>query len=200
MKALFRAGLILVLNVLTVAAAPAPAHSQTFTRLAFQDGKDTKVVGLCLQLHEPDDPAKPTLWQGPLSIAGSSGSCNIAASLISSVFLSSTGRLAVLVSVSGSKTTVGFFNTHTCAGKWPPVTAFSSGVFIQRNLLELHPACEAAKIGYSCSAASVYRLSDSSAPVRLAADSLALTKEIFGVAFTGSRIFEHPPASFVPAK
>ena len=185
-----------LLALLAAATSCFPAHSQTFTRLSFQDGKETTAAaGLRLQLHDPDNPASPTLWQGPLSISSGSVPCEAHVSLVRDVFVSSTGKLAVVVSISGSNTFVDFFNPHTCARKWPTLSAFSGGASVDGDRLSLLPACEAMGRTYSCSAASVLRLRDDVPPVRLPAASRALTRRTFGIAFTGSRTLLHPPTS-----
>jgi hypothetical protein len=170
------------------------AHAQIFTKLDFRANGATEAAGLHLMLAGPDKPANPDLWEGPLTIAHRSTPCSVDASLIQSAYLSSTGRLVVVVSVSGSNTFVHFYDTATCASRWPPIKAFTQGVNVEGTLLKLAAACACEEPGKpcTCTAGAVYRLSEIAAPIYQPFASRALTRSEVGVGFSGTRRIAHP--------
>ena len=198
---LLTAALLLIAMSLVPLRSRAQAFQKlTFQKLVFQAGQETTIAGLRFRLEDPDNPSSPTLWQGPLSIASGSTSCTVDASLIRDVYLSASGKLLLVVSLSGSSTYVAFFNPATCARKWAPIKAFTQSVSVEGNQLLLLPACACEVKGQpcSCSAGRVYALQDNSPPLLQPASSRALTKSKLGIAFTGTRSFAHPPASSTP--
>lgn len=184
---------ILLLLLLTIGAA----NAQSFTRLTFQEGHETEAVGLRLTLAEPNKPTNPDLWEGPLTVAHGGTHCAVDDSLIQDVYLSSTGKLLVVVSISGSNTFVRLFDPLTCASRWREIKTFTHGVTVEGTHLKLAPACACEQPGKpcSCTAGLVYRLSNDSAPAYLPAQSRALTRRALGVGFTGTRRLAHPGES-----
>lgn len=189
MRVLRPAGLLTVLCLASLAA-----RAQGFHHLSFQTEKDTVVAGFHLRLAEPDHPAKPTLWQGPLTVAHGSSSCQVEASLIRDVYLSAGSKVLVVISVSGSSTSVEFFRAADCSQTWPRLKAATGGVKIEGNRLTMLPACECPAPGRpcSCTAGSVYTLSEDRPSRHLTAESNALNRRLLGRSFTGTMTVAHP--------
>lgn len=175
-------------------AFASPVRSKTFEKLRFRDGADTVVGSLYLRLSGPDDPANPTLWQGPLRITRNGKSCEARVSLVSAVWVASESVPAIVVTENGSITYVQFVDTSSCAQKWPRIKAFTEDVRVLPDRLEILPGCTCDKTEApcSCSAARVYKLQVDRAPTLLAQASRRLTKQVLGVEFSGNRNVLHP--------
>lgn len=154
-------------------------------------------------LDEPDDPAHPSVFEGPLRIAvaprgdaGATEPCDVDASLISAVFAPSTGAggPVVVVSQTGSLTSIQLVDPGTCRERWPKIEVFTEGVRVAGRLLEILPGCEGEgkDAPASCSAGRVLALDPERGPTLLPLESRALTKSILGVEFDGSRRVVHP--------
>ena len=185
---------------LMLVCATQAADAQSFTKLSFQPGQDITASGYRLRLEEPDNPSKPTLWQGPLTVTHGTTQCKVDASLIRDAYLSPTAKLLVVVSISGSNTFVQFFRSENCTRAWPQIKAFTEGIKIEGTRLTVLPACECPVPDKpcSCSAGAVYRVSDNQPPRRLTTESNALNRRRLGQAFTGTKTLAHPPSPPAP--
>ena len=64
-----------------------PAESPDgFQPLVFSDQQATRFAGHSFRLEGPDQPDKPTAWQGPLTIATGEKSCDANLSLVTAVY------------------------------------------------------------------------------------------------------------------
>lgn len=171
-----------------------PAYSQTFQKQVFRVGQDTVVGSHRFRLEGPDNPDAPTVWEGPLRITNGKTTCESPVSLVGSVWAQSGAKFAIVVADSGSSTYVHFIDTLSCGAKWPRIKAFTEGVSIVSERIQILPGCDCGKTGApcSCSAAQVYRLSSDAAPMLLKDESRALTKKYVGVTFSGTRKVLHP--------
>ena len=172
-----------------------PAESPDgFQPLVFSDQQATRFAGHSFRLEGPDQPDKPTAWQGPLTIATGEKSCDANLSLVTAVYAAQEFPYVIAVTYSGSSTHVHFLTIATCAAQWTTYKAFTDGVKIHDNRLSILPACEssASDAASQCSSGRIYRLSKDAAPVILKKASLQLTREKLGVSFFGQAKVIHP--------
>jgi hypothetical protein len=192
-----------LLFLLVALAIASPIRSETFKKLRFGDGEDTVVGSLHLHLSGPDDPSKPTLWQGPLRITRNGKSCEAHVSLVNAVWVADESDLAIVITENGSITYVQFVDISSCAQRWPRIKAFTEDVRVLPDRLEILPGCSCDKTDApcSCSAARVYKLQGDRAPALLGQASRRLTKQVLGVEFRGNRSVlrpKTPQARLVP--
>ncbi len=178
---------------LLLSFAPFDSHDG-FQPLVFHDQQMTVFGSRSFGLAGPDQPDKPTAWQGPLTIVTGEKSCEAGVSLVTAVYASLTAPYVIVVAYSGSSTYVHFVATSTCTTRWNTYKVFTNGVQVHDDRLSVLPACErpAADAASLCSSARVYRLSEDSAPVLLKNESLQLTREKLGVSFFGQARVSHP--------
>jgi hypothetical protein len=186
--------LFLLLATAGLMAGTLPAHSQAFQRLHFHPGQDTVIGSHRLRLEGPDNPAAPTLWEGPLRIEHDTQRCAARVSLVRSVWAAPTESYAIVITDSGSNTYVQFIDTDSCAVKWPRIKAFTEGIDVLGKKIQILPgcACDSAAAPCTCSGAQVYSIRSNDAPALLEEESCALTKLRLGVEFTGTRKVLHP--------
>jgi hypothetical protein len=173
----------------------APAESPGgFQPLVFRDQQTTRFGGHSFRLAGPDQPDKPTAWQGPLTIATGEKSCDANISLVTAVYAAQGFPYVIAITYSGSSTHVHFVTIATCATQWNTYKAYTEGVQVHDNRLSILPACEssASDAAAQCSSGRVYQLSRDSAPVILKKASLQLTREKLGVCFWGQAKVIHP--------
>jgi hypothetical protein len=140
------------------------AQSGRFQPLPMQNGKDTVFEQYALRLAEPDNPDKPTVWQGPLRISSSSASCTVDASLVTGIYAAPGNSFAIVLSTSGSNAIANFIELASCASKWPTIKRPASAVAVAGNRLTFSSVCEGgAKNGPAlCSSAHVYVIRNAS--------------------------------------
>lgn len=172
-----------------------PAESRDgFQPLVFNNQQATRFGGHGFHLAGPDQPDKPTAWQGPLTIATGEKSCDASVSLVTAVYAAQDFPYVIAVTYSGSSTHIHFVTIATCATQWTTYKAFTDGVQVHDNRLSILPACESSgsDAASRCSSGRVYRLSKDAAPVILRKASLQLTREKLGVGFWGQATVSHP--------
>jgi len=165
----------------------AGAQSGGFQQLAMENGKDTSFEKYSLRLAEPDNPEKPTMWQGPLTISNGSASCTADVSLVTALY-GAPGRSFVLVlSVSGSNISADFIDLASCAAKWPSIKRAASTVAVGGNRISFMPVCEGGSKNAPalCTSARVFLIQDAAPPVYLKSASYKLTARELGVGFSG---------------
>ena len=86
-----------------------------FHRVEFRDNT-ALADGMTLRLADPDDPAHPTAWQGPLEIAGR---CTANLSLVTAVYVSPGARYLVVATYNGSQRYAHFVDATNCRELWP---------------------------------------------------------------------------------
>lgn len=147
-------------------------------------------------LADPDDPAAPTAWEGPLRIEAveSAASCEAPLSLITAVYSAPGVEVALVLTYSGSITYLNFVNLRTCAERWPRIEAFTPGLEIAGHRVLIQPGCECGDKDQACtcSAGRVFDLADDYKPLLVESESLELTKRVLGVAFEGTKKVERP--------
>ena len=147
-------------------------------------------------LAEPDDPRNPTAWQGPLWIEDlqKGASCEANVSLVRAVYAAPGTDVAIAVAYSGSLTYVHFFDVKSCQEKQSAIEAFTEGVQVVGRQVRILPGCEChgPSKPCDCSAGQVVAIDAESRAVLQEKDSLDLTKEIIGVAFTGRKKVARP--------
>ncbi len=168
-------------------ALAASAQSAGFQPLPMQSGKDTAFEQYTLRLAEPDNAAKPTVWQGPLKISAGSDSCTSDVSLVAAIYTAPGKDFALVLSSSGSNWIVSFIELATCASKWPAIKHAASAVTVAGNRVTFSSACEggAKNAPALCTSARVYVLQENSPPAYLKAASYRATARELGVGFTG---------------
>ena len=185
---------------------PSPeASSQTeqpyaFHALTFEPQKTgdvfVAVVGSVeFALRDPDNPKKPTAWDGPLEIRqlATGRTCQVRVSLITEVYLDNQRSVALVRSYSGSRDFIDFVDVRTCATKWPQLAAVTERVIVSQDRLIMSPACETATRNRSrCTAGQVLRLKRDTPPALLDGESRELTKRVVGVEFIGQAWVEAP--------
>ena len=169
---------------LALAAPPQPGG---FRQLPMEAGKPTAVGSYSLQLSEPDNADKPTIWQGPLAITSGGASCTADVSLVTSVYAAPDRSFAVVITSSGSNFLAHFVDLGSCAPRWPAIKRAASGVTVAGKRLSFLPACEgeAHNAPALCTSARVYRLDADRPPAYLKSESYRLTAKALGVGFTG---------------
>ncbi len=90
-----------------------------FHRVEFHNNT-ASANGLTLRLADPDDPAHPTAWQGPLEIAGR---CTADLSLITAVYASPGARYLIAATYNGSERYAHFIDANNCRELWPAMQA-----------------------------------------------------------------------------
>jgi len=167
--------------------AAACAQPGGFQPLTMQSGKDSTVGQDALRLADPDNAEKPTMWQGPLTIAGGSASCTADVSLVTALY-SATGKSYVIVlTSSGSNAIAHFIDLAACGEKWPPIKHAASDGKVAGNRLSFLPVCEGggSNAPAHCTSARVYLLQDDVPPSYQRSASFKLTEKELGVGFVG---------------
>lgn len=187
--------------LLSTVAVAATAQSAGFQPLPMRPGQDTAVAQYSLRLAEPDNPDKPTLWQGPLTISHDGASCTADVSLVTSVYGDAERSFVIVLTSSGSNAVAQFIELASCAEKWPAIKRSASSVKIARNRLSFLPACEGGgkNAPASCSSARVYLIQKDAPPVYRRLESYRLTEKEVGVGFVGeARVVDpHTPRAMV---
>ena len=176
---------------------PAPQQDAVgFRQLVFTDSGAT-LGDYSFRLAEPDRPERPTAWQGPLTIASGAKSCKADVSLVTAVYGAAAMPFVVVVTYSGSNTYVHFIKTADCAKRWPSLKAFTEGVRVSGDRLSMLPACDGAGDPFParCFAGRVYQLTAATKPQFLRNESVQLTRQTLGVAFTGEAMVSHPKSA-----
>jgi hypothetical protein len=136
-----------------------------------------------------DDPRAPTLWEGPIRVRHdrASAACTIDEDLITRVYVERTGAWLLVQSVSGSTTYIQGFSATDCAPLWPEISAFTAGIAVAGDRIDIRPGCAATDDpGVSdCTSARAYNLDAAGAPVPQPERARALTLSDTGVAFDG---------------
>ena len=160
-----------------------------FEAVRFEPGSEGRAsVGMLeLVLRNPDNPERPTAWEGPLELrrTQSGTPCEAEPSLITHVYLDTATAVALVVSYSGSMTFLDFIDTSSCQSKWPQIGAATKGVTVSGDRVSLSPVCETDGSRSRCSAGQVFRLAPDQPPARLEEESRELTRAQLGVDFTG---------------
>jgi hypothetical protein len=172
-----------------LACLPLESQSQSggFSELSMKNGADTTFAQYSLRLAGPDNPDKPVLWEGPLTIANGSSSCTADISLISSIYAAPGASFVIALSSSGSKAVVHFVDAASCASKWPDLKLSASRVRAQGNRLAASSVCEGGSSNEPslCTSARVYEIGNDAPPSYLRSESYKLTRKELGVGFTG---------------
>ena len=196
---------VMAVAPLACASQSPQAESQTaqpyaFQALKFEPQKTgdifVAVVGsIEFALRDPDNPEKPTAWEGPLEIRQlpTGSSCQVAVSLVTEVYLDNQSSVSVVRSYSGSRDLIDFVDVRTCAAKWPQLAAVTESIVVSQDRLIISPACEAAtKERSRCAAGQVLRLQQDKPPMLLDRESRELTKHVVGVEFVGQAWVQAP--------
>ena len=141
-------------------------------------------------LENPDDPDHPTVWEGPFRIVDktTNAQCTADVALITNVYAIPDHNLAVVLSYSGSMTYIDFLDARTCKSRYPRIEAYSEGICVNANRVEIQPACE--KISgniYQCASGKIYYFGLNQAPKLSESESIHMTKSILKVGFIGER-------------
>lgn len=173
------------------------AQSPAFRALHITANAGAPLGKYTLRLAEPDDPEKPTQWQGPLTIAKAGITCTADLSLVSGVYAAPAEPYVVAVSASGSSTFIHFIDLDTCAARWPPLKQFTTAVHFTPGQMQVSSNCESSgpQRPASCTSAHVFRISENMPPVLLRDESRALTRRELGVAFVGRARVSAPRTS-----
>jgi len=178
---------LLLISILASVSVAASAQTGGFQPLSMQSAMGTPFGPYSLRLADPDNAAKPTMWQGPLTITGGGASCTAAVSLVTAVYAAPGGSFVIVLTSSGSNAIAHFIDLASCAEKWPAVKRAASDVKVAGNRLSFLPACEGGggDEPSQCSSAGVYLIHDDEPPSYLRSASYKLTAKELGVGFTG---------------
>jgi hypothetical protein len=178
-----------VLLIVTMASLylAAGAQSGAFQQLPMENGKDTNFEKYSLRLAEPDNPEKPTVWQGPLTVSKGSASCTADVSLVTAIYAAPSRSFVLVLSVSGSNISADFIDLASCAAKWPPIKRAASAVTVAGDRLSFMPVCEGGgkNAPALCTSARVFLIQDAAPPAHLKSASYKLTARELGVGFSG---------------
>jgi len=178
-----------LLHIATVAwlSLAAGAQSGSFQQLPMENGKDTSFDRYALRLAEPDNPEKPTIWQGPLTVSNGSTSCTADVSLVTAIYAAPSRSFVIVLAISGSNTFANFIDLASCAAKWPPIKRAASAVTVAGNRLSFMPVCEGGSKNAPalCTSARVFLIQDAAPPLYLKSASYKLTSKELGVGFSG---------------
>lgn len=177
----------LLLAIVVLLPLTARGQAPGFQPLAMQPGKDTPVAEYQLRLAEPDNPDKPSMWQGPLTISSGSASCTADVSLVTAVYAASGRAFVIVLSTSGSNAVAHFVELASCAEKWPAIKRAATSVDISGNRLSFLPACEGGgkNAPALCTSARVYAIQADAPPSYRRLLSYKLTEKKLGVGFIG---------------
>jgi hypothetical protein len=179
----------------------ARAQSGGFQPLNFEGAAEATFERYSLRLAAPDNPARPTMWEGPLTIVNGSVSCSADVSLVTSVYGAPGRGFVILLSTSGSNAIANFIELASCTAKWPPIKRAASSVRVAGNRLSFMPVCEGggSNAAALCTSARVYAIRNDSPPAYLRSESFKLTAKEVGVGFTGeARVMDpHTPRAMV---
>jgi hypothetical protein len=172
-------------------------ESGGFQRLVFHDQQATVLGSHSFRLAGPDQPDKPTAWQGPLTITSGEKSCDADVSLVTAVYGSPESPYVIVITYSGSSSYVHFVTIASCAKQWNTYKFFTNGIHVRNDRLSILPACEspATDSASQCSSGRIYKLSNDAAPVLLKKESVQLTRKSLGVGFLGKAKVAHPKTS-----
>ena len=173
--------------LLACVAVAAQAQSFGFQPLPMENGKDTVFEQYALRLAGPDNPDKPTMWQGPLTISGGKASCVADLSLITGVYAARGWNYVLVLSTSGSNAIVHFIGLDSCNPKWPAIKRAASAITVEGSRLSFSAECESTgkNSPSECTSARVYELSEDTPPAILKSESFKLTRKEVGVGFSG---------------
>jgi hypothetical protein len=188
---LFTTALVACVACVAPAAQPAGYRIEAVTF----NHSTARVGNLELTLDNPDDPERPTMWEGPVRIRGTSGTCEAAPSLVTKVLIDSTAQTLVIISASGSRTFVDFVATATCRPRWPRMEVATDGISVAGDRLTILSACEENGARARCTSARIYELRPYVAPRLLEPESRQLTKINVGVEFSGEAWVVSPRTS-----
>jgi hypothetical protein len=179
-----RCTLVAILATISLAAQ---GQSGGFRELPMKNGEDTTFGQYAVRLAGPDNPDKPLLWEGPLTIASGGSSCTADVSLVSSVYAAPSASFMIVLSSSGSKAIAHFVEAASCASKWPDLKLSASNVRIEGNRVLAFPTCENGSSNEPalCASARVYAIANEAPPLYLRSESYKLTRKELGVGFTG---------------
>jgi hypothetical protein len=191
----------LLLSIFAILPVAACGQSGGFQQLVMQPGKDTAVAQYSLRLADPDNPDKPGMWQGPLTITDGSASCTEDVSLVTAVYAAPGRSFVIVISASGSNAIAHFIALASCAEKWQPIKHAASSVKVAGNRLSFLPVCEGGgnNAPALCTSARVYAIHVDSPPAYLSLDSYKLTEKELGVGFIGeAKVMDpHSPRAMV---
>ncbi len=177
----------LIFSILISLSAAASAQSGGFQPLTMLNGKDTELGNFALRLAEPDNPDKPTMWQGPLIISAQGASCTAKVSLVTALYAAPGRSFVIVLTTSGSSIIAHFIELASCADRWPPIKRAAAGVRVAANRLSFLPVCEGGGTNAPalCTSAHVYVIRNGTPPSYVRFDSYKLTAKDLGVGFTG---------------
>ena len=191
----------LLLAAIAAIAVPASAQSSGFQPLMMRAGQDTAMAQYSLRLADPDNPDKPTMWQGPLTISHAGSSCTADVSLVTAIYGDRERSFLIVLTASGSNAVAHFIELASCAEKWPPIKRAAASVKVVRNRLSFLPECEGGgnNAPASCSSARVYLVQNDAPPSYRRLESYQLTEKELGVGFVGeARVMDaHTPRAIV---
>jgi hypothetical protein len=154
------------------------------------DGSSQGRIGLVdIVVFGADDPRAPTLWEGPIRVRHDRAAavCTIDKDLITRVYVERTGAGLLVQSISGSTAYIQGFSATDCAPLWPEISAFTAGIAVTGDRIDIRPGCAATDDpGVSdCTSARAYNLDAAGAPVLQPQRARALTLSDTGIAFDG---------------
>lgn len=158
-----------------------------FRELPMKNGEGTAFEQYVLRLAGPDNPDKPVLWEGPLTVASGSASCTANVSLVSAIYAAPDSPFFIVLATSGSKAMVHFIEAASCAARWPELRFSASNVRVGGKRLAALPACESGGSNEPslCTSARVYEIGPDAPPAYRRTESFNLTRKELGVGFTG---------------
>jgi hypothetical protein len=177
----------LLIGLLLCLSLQARAQSSEFQPLNIGTAKDTTFEQYTIRLAGPDNADKPSMWEGPVTVSGSKGSCSADVSLITAVYAAPHRSFLIVLSASGSNQIANFIELATCASKWPAIKRAASKVKVAGNRISFLPVCEGGESNAPalCTAARVYIIHSDSPPTYMRPESYRLTAKELGVGFTG---------------
>ncbi len=191
----------LLLAAIAAIAISASAQSGGFQPLVMRSGQDTAVGQYALRLADPDNPDKPALWQGPLTISHAGASCTADVSLVTAIDADPERSFVIVLTTSGSNAVAHFIALASCAEKWPHIKRAASTVKVAGHRLSFLPECEGGgqNAPASCSSARVYLLQNDAPPSYRRLESYKLTEKELGVGFVGeARVMDpHTPRAMI---
>ena len=153
-----------------------------------------------LELESEGDYEVPDVWDSPVYICRKESitKCKTESLLVTGVYYIEKAQMILIDSYSGSMSYVDLIDINTCKAKFQRVEAYTEGIFIGNNQIQIYPACDyiGEALPMDCSAARVLSFDKEFQPVFDKNASDELTKKIIGVKFEGKKLILYPKTKF----
>jgi hypothetical protein len=153
----------------------------------------SKATNFTLRHQNPGGAPRPQVYTEPITLVRRDGTtCEFDPTNYQKMWVSGDEGTIAVVASSGSSSDLLLFDARTCALR-DRVGVFGDGVTVDGDVVRHPGECEMAdRARGSCVPASFWRLDATCRPVRLEEESLAWTRERFGVAFAKPSEIERP--------